>query len=555
MIVGSRCFVLNRLFLRGLVGMLALCALAFNTPARDWPMWGGSEAKNLASEEKGLPETFVPGEKDPGGKGVIASTTKNVKWAYKSGTYGVSSPTVVGDRVLIGNCNLGQGVMRCLDAKTGKMIWQYAQNQRKVPRFIEGREFMLNYWQTIMGVSSTATVDGDRVYFVSQRCEVLCLDLNGDPKRAGKPNWVTSDTSHVIWEFDLYEKLGVRPANVANGTVLIHGDYAYVCTGNGVDRVPDAAKHDELRPPPAPDAPTIIVLDKMTGRLVAKDDIKMARGPRMFHGNYSGLSKGEVGGKTLIFFGGGDGLCYAFEPVTAAAVAANAAVEQPATLKVAWSFDCIPAEYQAEARKNPKWNLIKAYCLGDKRRSDSTNKKNDGTWVGMAEIIATPTFYNNKLYVAIGRDPAHGRGRGALWCIDPAKGEGDITNTAKIWCYQGLDRTISNVSIADGLLYIADVAGRVHCLDADTGKLNWVFEDSKAEVWGSTLVADGKVYLPTHKGLWVLAASKELKVITPAINVGAPIYAPPVAANGTLYVAAKNYLYAVQNQESQLVSK
>ena len=32
---------------------------------------------------------------------------------------------------------------------------------------------------------------------------------------------------------------------------------------------------------------------------------------------------------------------------------------------------------------------------------------------------------------------------------------GDITRSGKIWGYQGLDRSMSTVSIADGLLYIA----------------------------------------------------------------------------------------------------
>mgnify|MGYP001765070140 CR=1 FL=1 len=85
-----------------------------------------------------------------------------------------------------------------------------------------------------------------------------------------------------------------------------------------------------------------------------------------------------------------------------------------------------------------------------------------------SEVVGTPVFLNNRVYVALGRDPEHGRGRGALHCID-ATGSGDITKTGKVWSYQGLDRTLSTVSIADGLLYICDVAGRLHCLDADTG--------------------------------------------------------------------------------------
>jgi outer membrane protein assembly factor BamB len=172
--------------------------------------------------------------------------------------------------------------------------------------------------------------------------------------------------------------------------------------------------------------------------------------------------------------------------------------------------------------------------------------KNDGTFVGESEIIGTPVFYHNRVCVALGRDPEHGRGRGALHCIDATQ-TGDITQTGRVWIYQGLDRTLSTVSLADGLLYLCDVAGRLHCLDAETGQCHWVHETDSA-VWGSTLVADGKVYLPTPKGLFVLAAGREKKVLS-QINVGAIIYATPVAANGTLYIASRaGWLWAIHQQ-------
>ena len=144
---------------------------------------------------------------------------------------------------------------------------------------------------------------------------------------------------------------------------------------------------------------------------------------------------------------------------------------------------------------------------------------------------------------ALGRDPEHGRGRGVLHCIDATK-QGDITQTGKVWSYQGLDRTLSTVSVDDGLLYISDVAGRLHCLDAQTGQVCWIHE-TNSEVWGSTLVADGRVYMPTPKGLFVLAAGREKKILS-QIAVGATIHASPVAANGTLYIASKaGWLWAV----------
>ena len=102
--------------------------------------------------------------------------------------------------------------------------------------------------------------------------------------------------------------------------------------------------------------------------------------------------------------------------------------------------------------------------------------------------------------MAIGQDPSHGRGHGMLSCIDATK-TGDVTKTGKLWTFDQIDRSLSTVAIADGLLYVGDISGKLHCLDPETGKTYWVY-DTQSEIWGSTLVADGKVYLGTKKGLW-----------------------------------------------------
>jgi len=94
------------------------------------------------------------------------------------------------------------------------------------------------------------------------------------------------------------------------------------------------------------------------------------------------------------------------------------------------------------------------------------------------------------VYVAIGRDPRHGPGRGALHCIDAGK-TGDISRSGRVWCYDAIDRTLSTPSVAGGLVYIPDLTGRLHCLDAGTGRCCWT-HDTGHETWGSTLAADGK---------------------------------------------------------------
>jgi outer membrane protein assembly factor BamB len=162
--------------------------------------------------------------------------------------------------------------------------------------------------------------------------------------------------------------------------------------------------------------------------------------------------------------------------------------------------------------------------------------------VSPSEIIGTPVVHGGRIYVAIGQDPIHGPGRGALSCI-AIDGAGDVTGTAKVWQYLGIGRTLSTVSIAGGLLYAAEHAGKVHCLDAATGELLWV-HDTRDESWSSTLVVDGKVFVGTRKGLTVLAAGRERRHIAD-IKLGTPVWSVPTAANGTLFVASQKNLWAV----------
>jgi outer membrane protein assembly factor BamB len=493
--------------------------------AADWPQWGGTASRNMVSLEKNLAETFVPGEKMHQGGGIDLATTKSVKWTARIGDFSCGTPTVAGGKVLVGGMIGGQGTLKCFDEATGRLLWQWMKPCRS-----DLKEDAMNFRQfpKSLGVCSTAAVEGDRLYFVDHNCVVQCFDLNGLPPADG----AEVGEAKVVWSFDMYADtaVGSRPSDACNGSPLIDGDLLYVTTANGVDRIVTVPiAKDAGRRCFAPNAPTLIALDKRTGRFLAKDSAPTAA--NMLHGQWSSPSIGTVQGRKLVFLGGGDGTCYAFEALAAVP-------QEPATLKTAWWVDCNPPEY----RSFGGMDMIVHYTLGDKRRKDTINTLNDGSFVGMSEIIATPVFWKDRVYVAIGRDPDHGRGRGALQCLK-ANQSGDSTKTGKLWTYQGLDRSLSTVSIADGLLYIADVAGNLHCLDAENGNVHWVY-DSKSRVIASTLLADGKVYLPTEKYLNVLAVGKEMKLLS-RINLGAASWATPVAVNGTLYVTSRNYLWAV----------
>ena len=508
----------------------------------EWPQFGGNFARNAVSEEKGIPEWFEPGKKKSDGSGIDMATTKNVRWIARLGTENYSSPTIAAGKVFIGvnDVNLddphyhptGGGVLLCLDEATGKLLWRLV-----VPK-TEHSQHSSDYDNMELGICSSPAVDRDRVYVVTNRSEVVCLDIDGmrngnqgpfmderhytgeliDPQIGHD-----SEDADVIWRFDMVSELSVFPHDAASCSVLVFGDVVYVSTGNGIT---DGKGADYKAPFPM--APSFIALDKHTGRLLAKDDELV--GTRVFHGQWSSPSLGQAGDRTLVCFGGGDGICYAFDALHAAAHPA-----EPGYLHRVWSCDANPPEYRTRN------GVAIDYWAGHKHLHK--DNQNDGLYVGPSEIVATPVFYKNRVYTVIGQDPLHGRGKGCVTCIDATK-EGDVSSSGVLWTYKDLDRSLSTPAIANGLLFVADMTGKLQCLDADSGQCHWT-HDANSDCWSSPLVADGKVYLGTRRGLNILAATKEKKVYK-EIKLGSQIRATPAVADGVLYVASQNYLWAVQ---------
>jgi len=460
----------------------------------------------MVSGETGLPETFDP------------ATGKNIKWVVSLGTKTYSTPVVAGGKVLIGTNNDkprdprhkgDRGVLLCLDEKDGSLCWQLVVPKLGKDRFID--------WPRV-GMSSSATIEGDRAYILSNKGEVICLDLNGQangndgpymdegrhmaPSDVG-PMKVAKTDADIIWLFDLIGEVGVHVHDSAHSSILIHENFLYVNTSNGLN-----STHTGVY---SPDAPSLIVLDKTTGQLVARENEQIS--PRIFHCTWSSPALGEVNGQTLVFFGGGDGVCYAFEALQSA--------PESKKLKNIWRFDCDPTA--------PKENVHQ--YLGNRRESPSN-------------IKSMPAFHGNRVYVTFGGDIWWGKHQAWLKCIDATK-TGDITDDGEVWSYPLERHCCSTPSIHDGLVFVADCGRLVHCVDAETGKPYWTHK-TKGEIWGSTLVADGKLYIGTRLGdFWVLAASRNKRVIS-SIDLDSPMHSTPVAANGVLYVATMKNLYAAK---------
>jgi outer membrane protein assembly factor BamB len=420
-------------------------------------------------------------------------------------------------------------VLLCLDEKTGNFLWQAIYDKLPAGRVVD--------WP-LQGICSTPHVDGDRLYFINNRCEVVCADVAGN-----------AETKRVkeIWKLDMMKELGVFPHNLACSSPLVVGDLLFVVTSNGVDE-----GHINI---PNPKAPSFVTLAKTTGKVLWKDNSPSAnlvkaqegtrKGPTSFkdlvnrglllmHGQWSSPAYAEPNGKPQVIFPGGDGWLYAFEPKTG---------------KLIWKFDCNPKDSR--------------YELG------GTGTRSD--------FIASPCIHENRLYIGVGQDPEHKEGVGHLWCIDITK-EGDVSpelvvddamlppktkpnpNSAAVWHYGGFidprpkrgrsysfGRTLSTCCVHGGLVYAGELAGILHCLDAKTGKQYWE-HDMDANTWCSPFFVDGKIYIGNDKSQVLVFKHGKNKELLATNELDGKVCATPVAMNGVLYVMTEEKLYAIENK-------
>lgn len=509
---------------------------------KDWPQWGGTPHRNNTPDGRNIPTEWD------------VNTGENILWAAPLGSQTYGNPVIANGKVFVGTNNgygyvkrypsrVDLGCLLCFEEATGKFLWQASS-----PKLPTGR---VHDWPQ-QGVCSTVYADDHRVWYVTNRGEVVCLDAEGfhDGENDGpfyaEPN-ENKDEADIIWRYDMMGELGISQHNMCSCSLTCVGDLLFVNTSNGVDE-----SHINI---PAPKAPSFVCMDRNTGGNPLWTD--GTPGNNILHGQWSSPTYFEAGGQAQVVFGAGDGWIYSFDPKG-----------DGKKSKLLWKFDA-----------NPKESL---YVLGGR----STRN----------HIIGTPVFYDGLLYVAVGEDPEHGEGQGHMWCIDPTK-RGDVSpekavdkdgkelpvrrlqaadpkkgekgipnpNSAAVWHYDAVDRngnkklefdeimhrTMGSAAVKNDLCVIADMSGLVHCVDAkktdENGrpKVYWTHDMFDAS-WGSVLIVEDKVYVGDEAGdVHVFELSKEKNLIS-EINVGSAVYSTPVVANDTLFISNKSMLLAIR---------
>jgi outer membrane protein assembly factor BamB len=490
--------------------------------AEDWPMFGRDRSRNAISPEKNPPLAWhLKGteKRDADGKGIGRySEDKNVRWSTDLGSFSTGSPVVANGLVWVctNNANPREAfvkdasVLMCFRESDGKFLYQYVS-----PRLSGPKHDVENDWPST-AMPCTPVVEGDRIWFTTNRAEAVCLDI-GPLRREGRE-------PKLLWKYDMMKEFGTFPV-VATGmatgpgtVVAVYRNYLHATTRHGSTKDGKA---------PAVNAPSLVCFDKDTGKVAWKDSSPIGK---LNQEPWGGVLAMDIGGRAQVIAAQGDGWVRSFDVASG---------------KPLWRFDA-----------NPK--AAKAGFNGDRN-----------------SVLVTPTYCDGRIYVATGRHPEYGGGPAWLYCLDPTK-QGDISaelddgpgkgkpnpNSGVVWRCGGalpeelrkkedrdfyFGRTISSCVVASGLLYIADMDGYFYCLDARTGKTFW-HHDLKTSIYGSPIWVDGKILLGTADAEVVIFTHGKEKKPPQTIEVTRPIWSTPVFANGVLYLAMQDRLLAIRQE-------
>jgi len=243
-----------------------------------------------------------------------AQTDRNIKWKARIGSFTFASPVAANGLVWIGTNNEyprdpggtnEAGVLMCFRESDGQFLYQHVSLAR--PGHI--------FQQALTGVTGSPLIEGDRLWFVNTRAEVICLDIGSLQRGEGRPS--------ELWKLDLMsDEFGVypRPAVMGGGghcsIAASWRDLIYVITANGTDWTRTNV--------PSPDAPALLCLNKNTGAVVWKDS---SPGKNILFGEWGHPLVMEIAGRAQVVAPQGDGWIRSFDALTG---------------KLIWKFDINP---------------------------------------------------------------------------------------------------------------------------------------------------------------------------------------------------------------------
>ena len=273
----------------------------------------------------------------------------------------------------------------------------------------------------------------------------------------------------------MMKEMGISQHNMCSCSLTAAGDVLFVCTSNGVD-----VEHNYI---PAPDAPSFFAMDKNTGKVLWTDK---SPGLNIHHGQWSSPTYGVIDGQAAGDLRRRRRLDLQLRP-RGRERQKQAAVEvrrQPQDRQARADgqgnaqrhhLDAGDLRRQGLRRHRPGSRAWRRDRHALVHRSDEARRREPGA--GVQRLRPEERRFRTSASRRSSRRKATSPGR--------------IPNSAVVWEYSSRrsrrrqghrvrrdssTAASARVAIRDDILYIADFSGLFHCLDAKTGKVNWVYD-------------------------------------------------------------------------------
>lgn len=520
----------------------------------DWPQWAGTRLRNNVPNVTGLPTQWATGKFDRKTGEWDKSRAENIRWFGRLGSQTYGNPVVAGGQVYVGTNNgaghlarypssVDLGCLLAFDEQSGELLWQHSSE-----KLITGR---VHDWP-LQGICCAPLVEGERLWFVTSRGEVRCVDTQGF--RDGEDDGPVTDDVVPVAQFmnagptaqahaETIADLDAGMLSAAATTALENADEPvagsvevetiaagkkWSLKGNfgGVDRTltamvagPRLKFFKTLGTSDVHEADVIWVYNMM--------------GPDMGISQHNMCSCSVTSYGDLLFVNTSNGLDESHINLPAPEAPSFICMDKN-TGEVLWT-DASPGRNILHGQ----WSSPTVAVLGGVPQalfaggdgylySFKADRGQDGAgellwkfdcnpktsrWILGGEgtrnnLIATPVVYNDRVYIAVGQDPEHGEGEGHLWCIDPTK-RGDVSPTLAMQV-EGDDRTpikprrIQAVIAEDGEVEVdnPNSAAIWHYSLSDNnadGEID--FEEEMHRSIGTCAIKDDVLYIADFSGL------------------------------------------------------
>ncbi len=575
----------------------------------DWPQWGGTRLRNNAPNVTGLPTEWNIGKFDRKTGEWDKSKAENIRWFANLGSQTYGNPVVAGGQVYVGTNNgagylkrypaqVDLGCLLCFDEKNGDFLWQH--NSEKL---ITGR---VHDWP-LQGICCAPLVESDRLWFVTSRGEVRCLDTKGfhDDEDDGPikdelafvaelmnsgggsafEDSLTALNKGEFTEAIITALTEAGEAPEGNVTVkMLAENKSWTASGKfgGVDRElsikqigPRISLFKSLGTHDKQDADVLWIFNMMTELGVSQHNMcscsVTSYGDLLFVNTSNGLDESHINlpapnAPSFICMNKNTGKVL-WTDASPATNILHGQWSSPTVAELGGVMQALFAggdgylySFKADGGKDGKPELLWKFDCNPK-----TSKWILGGEGTRNNLIATPVVYNDLVYIAVGQDPEHGEGEGHLWCIDPKK-RGDVSPQLAVKIEDGKRTPIAHKRIqaveeekGEAAIDNPNSAALWHYSMFDTNEDGAIdFEEEMHRSIGTIAIKDDVLYVADFSGLLhclSAAGSKDGKpVVHFTYDMLAQSWGSPLITDGHVYIGDEDgdvaiFEFGAENKE------